>query len=110
MRIHLQAFLDGRSCRLWAAVVRRATTRASERQSRPIDPESRAPPCTPTLTTKKDPLNQNDVVAGEAKRLTLCCVTLGAGDATKATVKVAARGEVGHGSRAIESVEGAEEG
>lgn len=41
---------------------------------------------------------------------TLRCVTLGAGDAAKATVKIAARGEVGHGSSAIESGERAEEG
>ena len=40
----------------------------------------------------------------------MCCVTLGAGDATKATVKVAAGSEVGYGPRAIESVERAEEG
>jgi len=55
MRIHLRAFLAGRSCRRWAAVVRRATIRASERRSRPIDLESRAPPCTPTL--QKGPRN-----------------------------------------------------
>jgi hypothetical protein len=41
---------------------------------------------------------------------TLCGVTLGAGDAAKATVKVAARGEVGHGPGAIEFGERAEEG
>ena len=37
-------------------------------------------------------------------------MALGAGDAAKATVKVAARGEVGHGPGAIESVERVEEG
>ena len=40
----------------------------------------------------------------------MCRVTLGAGDATKAAVKIAARGEVGRCARAVESVERAEEG
>ena len=37
-------------------------------------------------------------------------MALGAGDAPKAAVKVAARGEVGDRARAVEPVEGAEEG
>lgn len=41
---------------------------------------------------------------------TLCGVTLRAGDTPKAAVKVAARGEIGDGARAVEAVECAEEG
>ncbi len=41
---------------------------------------------------------------------TLCGVALGAGDAAKAAVKVAARSEVLDGARAVEPVERAEEG
>jgi hypothetical protein len=40
----------------------------------------------------------------------LCGVALGTGDAPKATVKVAARGEVGDRAGAVEAVECAEEG
>ena len=39
----------------------------------------------------------------------MCGVALGTGDAPKAPVKIAARGKVRHGARAIEAVERAEE-
>jgi hypothetical protein len=46
----------------------------------------------------------------ETGKRTLCGVALGAGDAPKAAVKVAARDEVGDRARAVEPVERAEEG
>jgi len=71
-----------------------------------------------THTTKKPKKKQNlgsqnkrgKRGDGRALRITLRSVTLGAGDATKAAVKVAAGSEVGYGPCAIESVERAEEG